>query len=75
MAAIAKLHAAKQPPIPLKPFVEYHHYPGTCVSTQIKAVTITPNIKTVTGKQDLPFAPDASDYERLIRALDDFKEA
>ena len=31
--------------------------------------------KTVTRKQDLPFAPDASNYKRLICAINDFKEA
>ena len=34
MAAIAKLHAARQPPIPLKPVTEFHHYPTARVTTQ-----------------------------------------
>ena len=77
MADVTKLHAARQPPIPLKPFVEYHqHYPTTRVTTQFVVQTSTGTAsKTVTCKQDLPFAPDASDNECLIQALKDFKEA
>ena len=75
MAAVIKLHAARRLQIPLKPFIEYHHYLTTCVTTQFETPTGTGTAtKTVTCKQDLQFAPDASYNERLIWALDDFKE-
>ena len=64
MATIAKLHAAKQPPIPLKPFVEYHHHPTTHVTTQFEVVTTATVTRTVTQKHDLPLAPYPSDYKR-----------
>ena len=76
MAATTKLHAAKQTPIPLKPFVKYHHYLTTRATTRFEVLTGTGNTtKTVTRKQDLPFAPNASDYKRLICTIDNFKEA
>ena len=62
MAAVTKLHAARQPPIHLKPVTEYHHYPTTRVLTTQFDVPNPNNTttRTVTRKQDLPFAPDAS---------------
>mmetsp|Transcript_22968 Transcript_22968/g.48898 ORF Transcript_22968/g.48898 Transcript_22968/m.48898 type:complete len:82 (+) Transcript_22968:74-319(+) len=52
MAAVAKIHAARQPPIPLKPFIEYHHYPTPCVATQFETLTGTGTAtKTVTCKR------------------------
>lgn len=76
MAAVAKLHAARQPPIPLNPVTEYHRYPTTRVTTQFDVINANnTTTRTVTRKQDLPFAPNTSDTEHLICALDDFKEA
>ena len=75
MAAATKLHAAKQPPISVKPFVEYHHYPTTCVTTHETPTGTGTTTKIVTYKQDHPFAPNTSDNKHLIRALNDFKEA
>eukprot|EP00534_Pseudo-nitzschia_fraudulenta_P004044 CAMPEP_0201126366 /NCGR_PEP_ID=MMETSP0850-20130426/25820_1 /ASSEMBLY_ACC=CAM_ASM_000622 /TAXON_ID=183588 /ORGANISM="Pseudo-nitzschia fraudulenta, Strain WWA7" /LENGTH=94 /DNA_ID=CAMNT_0047394773 /DNA_START=24 /DNA_END=305 /DNA_ORIENTATION=+ len=70
MAAVAKIHAARQPPIPLKPFIEYHHYATTRVTTQFETPTGNSTAtKTATCKQDFPFAPDASDNENASSAL------
>ena len=52
MAVVAKLHSATQPPIPLKPFIKYHNYPNTRVTTQFETPTgIGTDTNTVTRKQ------------------------
>lgn len=77
MAAIAKLRATKQPPIAIKPNILYEDYPTTAIYNSVVLAAVAPatNTTTVTRKQVLPFCPDASDKERLIRCFHDLVEA
>ena len=78
MAAVAKLRASKQPPYSIKTNVLYEDYPTTAVYNVVNVTTGTaPNAttKTVNRKQVLPFSPDSSNIERLVRCFHDFKQA
>jgi hypothetical protein len=57
--------------MPIKPVIFYEDYP----SVRITNTFIDPNNLSITRKKDVPFAPDASNKERLIRVLHDFNLA
>ena len=77
MSAVAKLRATKQPPFQLKPSLLYEDYPTIAVynQVQIAAATATTNAVTQNRKQVLPFCPDSSDKERLVRCFNEFLDA
>jgi hypothetical protein len=67
MAAVAQLQATKQAPLPLKATQFFEDYPTTRVTYT------TSGTPSKTSKQDLVYAPDASDKERLLRAILDYE--
>ena len=74
MAAVAKLHALKQPPIPLNQVVPFADYPTVRV-VAVHTTGADANRVEHTRKLDIPFCPDASDKERLLRVLHEFNDA
>lgn len=62
MVTTSTLRAARQAPLPFENAILYENYPTTRIAY------ISPNENTPRKKR-LPFAPDASDKERLIRVL------
>lgn len=73
MSGIARY---RQPPLPLKADLLYENYPTTRVTyTFATEGRGERGAISVTRKQELPFAPDASDKERLIRVLHEYNEA
>ena len=77
MSAVAKLRATKQPPFQLKPSLLFEDYPtiAVCNQVQIAAATASTNAVTQNRKQVLPFCPDSSDKERLVRCFNEFLDA
>jgi len=75
MAAIAKLRAKKQPPYYIKSSILYEDYPTTAVYNSVQVPTTGTRTTSVNRKQVLPFAPDSSNIERLVRCFHDFKQA
>ena len=69
MAAVAQLRATQAPPIPLKAFELYENYP----TVRISHTSIDANKVSTTKKQDLVYAPDASNKERLLRSIVDYE--
>ena len=77
MAAVAKLHASKQPPYSIKSVVLYKDYPTTAVYNAVNVTTgagATATTKTVNCKQVLPFSPNSSIIKRLVCCFHDFKQ-
>ena len=77
MAAFAKLRSSWHAALQLKPVLAYGDYTTARLVTQHTTAATTsdnPGI-TFTRKQDLTFAPDDTDIERIIRVLSDFAEA
>ena len=70
MAVVSKLQASKQPPINLKPMINFEDY--TTVRTQYE---YTGANGQVFKKNDCPFAPDSSGKGRLVRCLHEPKGA
>ena len=73
MSAVAKLQALKTPVIPLVANVPFSEYPTTCVSYTHNAGTLAA-CRDVTNKLDLPFCPDSSDKECLLRTIHEFQD-
>ena len=70
MAAIPKLQATKEPPILLDEVLRLEDYTTTRVTN-----TYSIEGDIINKKQDLPFCPDATNVERLIRVLDTWNNA
>ena len=62
MIPISKFRAVNQAPLPFEAAIRYEDYPTT-------RIAYTPPNEITPRKKRLPFAPDASDKERLIRVL------
>ena len=79
MAAQRQLTAAKQPPFTLHQTLLYEDYPTTCLvhtwhvaAVQAAAGVAAREAHDITRKYDVPFCPDQSDKERVIRTLHEF---
>ena len=74
MSAVAKLQALKPPVIPLVANVPFSEYPTTRVVHTHNAGTVAA-CHDVTNKLDLPFCPDSSNKERLLRTIHEFQDS
>lgn len=79
MAAQRQLAAAKQPPFTLHPTLLYEEYPTTrlvhtwhVAAVQAAAGVAAREAHDVTRKHDVPFCPDQSDKERVVRTLHEY---
>lgn len=72
MAAIPRLQAFQDPPFPMRQVIPYESYPTLRLQF---AHTPQGANNEVVRKHTLPFCPDASNRERLIRTLHEFTDA
>lgn len=82
MAAFRQRNAAKQPPFTLHPTLLFEEYPTTrLVNTwhvpAVPAQVGPPPVEArdahdITRKYDVPFCPDQSDKERVVRTLHEY---
>ena len=70
MAAVSK-KLTKQPPLPLTPLLLYEDYGSQRVVNSFTDA----NGDDQTRKMDVPYCPDPSDKERLLRTLQEFTDA
>ena len=77
MAAVSRLLATKQPPFHLRPSLNWEDYSSVRITyTHVVTAAAGGNpAVTATRKQDLPFCPDSSDKERMVRCLSEFVDA
>ena len=73
MSAVAKLQALKTPVIPLVTNILFSEYPTTRVAHIYNAGTLA-DCRNVTNKLYLPFCPDSSDKDRLLRTIHEFQD-
>ena len=75
--AISKFQAAKHGPFKLQAEIPFEEYSTVRVVYTHEATAATAHVAAVmeTRKEDLPFAPDPSDKERVIRVLYEFTDA
>ena len=75
---MAPLALAKDPPLFLKPFLPFKEYTTVCITYThtVPAVAGPPAGASynITRKRDVPFCPDSSDKERLLRVIDEYLE-
>ena len=78
MSAVAAVVASRQPSIFLKPTLTYEEYSTVRIShswDEDVGAAGNPRWTTRTRKADVPFAPDASDKERLLRVVHEYNDA
>ena len=73
MSTVAKLQALKTPVILLATNIPFSEYPTTHVAHTHNAGTLADH-RDLTNKLDLPFCPDSSDKERLLRTIHEFQD-
>ena len=76
---MAPLALAKDPPLFLKPFLPFEDYTMVRITYTytVPAVTGPPVVASydITRKRDVPFCPNSSDKERLLRVIDEYLES
>ena len=69
---------AKDPPLFLIPLLSFEDYTTVCITYTHMVAAITAPLAVpsydVTRKCDVPFCPDSSDKERLLRVIDEYLE-
>ena len=75
---MAPLALAKDPPLFLKPLLPFEEYTTVRITYThtVPAVAGPPAVAPydITRKRDVPFCPDSSDKERLLRVIDEYLE-
>ena len=75
---MAPLALAKDPPLFLKPLLPFEEYTTVCITYThtVPAVAGPPAVAPydITRKRDVPFCPNSSDKERLLRVIDEYLE-
>ena len=75
---MAPLALAKDPPLFLKPLLPFEEYTTVRITYThtVPAVAGPPAVASydITRKRDVPFCPDSSDKERLLRVIDEYLE-
>ena len=75
---MAPFSLAKDPPLFLKPSIPFEEYTMVRIeyTHDIAAAAGPPAVaaQAITHKRDVPFCPDSSDKERLLRVIDEYKE-
>ena len=78
MSAVAAIVASRQPSIHLRPALPFEEYTTVRLShswDENAGDGANPRWTTRTRKADVPFAPDASDKERLLRVVHEYKDS
>ena len=78
MSAVAAIVASRQPSIHLKASLAYEDYTTVRLShswDENAGTAAVPRWTTRTRKADVPFAPDSSDKERLLRVVHEYKDS
>lgn len=72
MSAVSYFRATKQPPFHLKQAIPFEEYTTVRITHTFTNATTSAN---ETRKLDVPFCPDSSDKERLVRCIHEYIDA